>query len=233
MQVRVDLLNEGRFSSTGHAYCNDNDRLLLFFCRGRGLWLRLWLRHDGGRGAMGHGAKLLSDLLLALARPQLLVTHHHGPHPPSSLNSPRTSMDTSPYPRGRGGKTNGHSHGGPRFKNKQWIAGQSTSSRPKSRESSIPPTDGARWERGGGPKRGRGRGRGSSRTSTPPAAPAFHQEVTYHTDEDEGHDARYPEEEVDGTEEDAVSENEYNDPDTPEERERLYQEVSPVLLLLS
>ena len=127
-------------------------------------------------------------------------------------------MDAPTYPRGRGLKINGAARGG--HKNKQWIAGQGTITS-HSREASVHGSDGERWERGGGPRRGRGKGRGSARGSPHLTLTVQHEEATSGT-EDEGQDATDVE---GGEEEDMNAELEDKDPETPEDREKFYQEV--------
>ena len=126
-------------------------------------------------------------------------------------------MENQLHIRGRGHKTNGTSRGGAHYKNKHWVAGQGS----KSRETTAGPADGERWERGGGPKRGRGRGRGSARSSPRPPAPA-HQEEATSSASSEGQDA------MEADLSDAALDVEVGDreAETPEERERIYHEVS-------
>lgn len=131
------------------------------------------------------------------------------------------AMD-GPLPhRGRGFKINGVSSR-PHSRNKQWINGQ---------DSSGHSSDAERWERGGGHRRGRGRGRGSGRT-----APLFQNQ---HLTVPNGHDGALNGTDDEGGQSDAHSANGVEDdeptaadpdPDdrefeTPEEREKFYQEV--------
>lgn len=129
-------------------------------------------------------------------------------------------MDGPLQPRGRGFKTNGTSSR-PLSRNKHWINGQ---------DHSGYSSDG--WERGGGHRgRGRGRGRGGSGRGTPVFGNQHLTVPNVHGDtmsgaEDEGtqsdaHSANGMEEE----EEPEVVEIEERELETPEEREKFYQEV--------
>lgn len=126
-------------------------------------------------------------------------------------------MDGPHQPRGRGFKINGASSR-PHSRNKQWINGLDNSGHG---------SDSERWERGG-PRRGRGRGRGSARSTPQPHQLSQHltvpgaQEDTLSGTEDEGQDDAYS-----GMEDDEVEvvDLDEKDPETPEERERFYQEV--------
>lgn len=134
-------------------------------------------------------------------------------------------MDTPVYSRGRGLKTNGAVRGAGYSKNKQWIAGQGTIG-PKSRESSIPRNDSGKWERGGGTRRGRGRGRGSVQYSTHLAVPSPPQEEFTNGGEDESQDeAQDPDDGDEQENEPEVMDTEEPPLDTPEERDKLYEEV--------
>lgn len=131
-------------------------------------------------------------------------------------------MDTGTSTRGRGARINGTSRGG--HKNKQWIAPGHGASASQSREGSAHASDGERWERGGGPHRGRGRGRGSARPSSNLTLTVRQPEEVFSGTEDEEEsqdvsDVEYMEGDETG------QEIEEADPETPEERERFYQEV--------
>ena len=104
----------------------------------------------------------------------------------------------------------------PNSKNRQWVADHGGG--PRSNTTTPAPTDGERWVRGGGPRPLTGKGRAevrathtSSRSS--PRVPLM--EVLADADEQE-------EEHTDVEETYPVDD---PDPETPEERERFYQEV--------
>lgn len=111
--------------------------------------------------------------------------------------------------RGRGLKINGASQR-PLSRNKQWIASGQEGSQLMAGNA----------ERGGGPRRGTGRGLGlanGSGHSTPHlTVPTLHHEAASGA-EDEGM--------TDMEDAEVEPEVEEKDPDTPEERERFYQEV--------
>ncbi|KAJ3556373.1 hypothetical protein NM688_g2064 [Phlebia brevispora] len=128
-------------------------------------------------------------------------------------------MDGTVHSRGRGLKINGAARG-THSKNKQWIAGHGTIG-PQSRESSTHPSNGERWERGGGPHRGRGRGRGSAWSTPHLTVPSQHEDATSGA-EDEGQE---PADAYNMEDEEMESEVEDNGPDDPAEREKFYQEL--------
>lgn len=119
--------------------------------------------------------------------------------------------------RGRGFKINGASQR-PGSRNKQWLA-------PGQEGHHTNGNDSERWERGGGPRRGVGRGRGRGRgtgtvsdRSTPHlTVPVLREEPTSGTEEEGMTDVEDME-----NEEDEVDERQL---ETPEEREKFYQEV--------
>jgi nuclear mRNA export protein SAC3 len=131
-------------------------------------------------------------------------------------------MDGPAQPRGRGFRINGASSR-PHSRNKHWVAGQDNSGHS---------SDGERWERGGGHRRGRGRGRGSGRStpqqqnvsSTHLAVPVAQDEVMSGTDDEGGFSDVQS---VNGAEDDGieVAEPDDNEPQTEEERAKFYQEV--------
>lgn len=129
-------------------------------------------------------------------------------------------MDTVPsFSRGRGRGAGGHEVNGRgrQSKNKSWVAGGS-----RSGTSTPNRSEGDRWERGG--HRG-SRGRGTGRPQTFPNAsivvthpPVFENMVS-------GDDDEYQEQD-EGEQEDELGE-EIDEPelDSPEAREKFYQEV--------
>lgn len=127
-------------------------------------------------------------------------------------------MEGQPGVRGRGFKVNGASQR-PHSRNKQWVALGYEGSHG---------SEGERWERGGGPWRGIGRGRGRGRGITPeiphsashPAVLAVNDDAASGMEDEAMTDVEDVEAEV---------EVEEKDPETPEERERFYQEVCQTL----
>ena len=149
-------------------------------------------------------------------------------------------MDGSSYTRsgrGRGGisREPGGTRGRPLSRNKHWSANDSRGSTPNH-------SDSERWERGG--HRGGGRGRGASRgaprqfpnvslrvnNSSRPEQQPMPQEEVHH----EEVKPQVEEEEVNGLDEEMSEDDELDQPfqdihepelDTPEDREKFYQEV--------
>ncbi len=131
-------------------------------------------------------------------------------------------MDGQVHSRGRGLKINGSARGAGHSKNRQWIAGQGTVG---PREGLVGHnSDGERWERGNGHRRGRGRGRGSVWPSSHLSTPGVHGEATSGTEE-ESQDGMEDVSRMD--DEESEAEVEEKGLDTPEEREKYYQEVRP------
>lgn len=134
-------------------------------------------------------------------------------------------MEGAVNTRGRGFRPNGTSR--PPSKNRQWIA-------PGQEGPHASGSDSEKWERGGGPRRGGGRGRGRGRGIPPISSlPSSHlavipsrEEPTNDTDDEGMTDVEDLESNVQEAEE-AESEAQ-----TPEEREKFYQEVCSVSRLL-
>lgn len=105
----------------------------------------------------------------------------------------------------------------PHSRNKQWVAdvGGVKNAAP----------EGERWERGG-PRGGRGRGPSRSGPRFPNASLRVHRPLNGHEGTTSGEDH---EGESEGNEEDASYEVEEQEPETPEEREKFYQEVRVAL----
>lgn len=129
-------------------------------------------------------------------------------------------MDGPLQSRGRGFKINGASSR-PTSRNKQWVNGQDNSGHS---------SDGERWERGGVHRRGRGRGRGGSGRATPLfpnqhlTVPNVHEDVLSGTDDDGAQSDTHSANGMEDNEPTAV-EHDDKELETPEEREKFYQEV--------
>ncbi len=132
----------------------------------------------------------------------------------STHSRPHRGYDGNP-PTGRRGT----------FKNKTWISGERTNSSSPFHAGHLG-ADAARWERGG-ITRGVGRGRGRGKARSP--RPEVESSQQRHTgDVSEMEDDTEVAAAVDGSEPTPSDEPVL---DTPEERERYYQEVSPTTVI--